>query len=157
MTGTVQGCFCASTRRAARRLTEHYEAELGKVGLSASQFELLSLLAAAPRNGRSIAALLGLDATTVSRNLKPLIADGHVTQAVMEGDARQLQYSLTAAGRTVQRRAMTHWRRAQAGPTRSLGADAMAALQILQRLSGPGKPSPGKPRTQLQPPLLRGQ
>src|SRR5205823_2489322 len=63
-------CACASLRRAARAVTQAYEAALKHSGLRATQFTLLQVL---ERTGTSPQAALGellaLDPTTLSRTL----------------------------------------------------------------------------------------
>ena len=131
----MTSCLCANTRRAARLLTLHYDAELGKAGLSAAQFELLSLLSYGERNGRGIAAALALDTTTVSRNLKPLLADGLVAASNAPDDARLLLYRLTAAGKARLRKAQPLWQRAQTAIESRLALPTNGVLHSLQALS----------------------
>ena len=109
----MTSCFCASARRAARLLTSLYDAELSDAGISASQFELLTLLSHSERNGRAIARALELDTTTVSRNLKPLLAEGLIRASSSQKDARQLRYGLTPSGRSRLQKASVLWTLAQ--------------------------------------------
>jgi DNA-binding MarR family transcriptional regulator len=108
-------CYCATLRQLARRLTRVYEAELRQAGMTPAQFELLNHLHARPRSSQStLAGAVDADQTTLSRNLKLLVEQGWVGVGVSAQDARVAEYSLSAAGRTALRRAMPHWRRAQA-------------------------------------------
>src|SRR2546422_469765 len=72
-------CACASLRRAARAVTQLYEAALQDTGLRATQFTLLQAL---ERQGRSpqtaVGELRALDPTTLSRTLRPLARAGWV-------------------------------------------------------------------------------
>jgi DNA-binding MarR family transcriptional regulator len=110
----VLACACASLRRAARAVTQLYEAELRVTGLRVSQ---LTLLQALQRMGSSpqsaLGELLALDATTLSRTLRPLARAGWI-RATRGHDRRETRWSLTAAGRRRFARARAPWERAQA-------------------------------------------
>jgi DNA-binding MarR family transcriptional regulator len=129
-------CLCARTRRAARSLTRLYEEHLRAVELTPPQFGLLSVLA--ERAGLAQTELveaLDLDQTTLSRNLKLLIANKWVKRGRSAEDRRQAVYSITAAGLEVRRAALPHWQRAQAQMRRTLGAEFDAALALLERVA----------------------
>jgi DNA-binding MarR family transcriptional regulator len=129
-------CMCAKTRRTARRLTRFYEERLRAVNLTAAQFELLSELAGGPgRSQVELAADLGLDQTTLSRNLKTLIANGWVIAASSVEDRRRAVYSLTAAGRATWQVAMPHWQAAHDHLRKAMGGEWQATFALLERLS----------------------
>ncbi|WP_419804597.1 MarR family winged helix-turn-helix transcriptional regulator [Terriglobus sp.] len=127
-------CLCAHTRRAARLLTSLYDAELSSAGLSASQFEVLTLLSHGERNGRGIARALALDTTTVSRNLKPLLAEHLIQTRASPEDARQIFYALTSAGRTRLGKANILWARAQSKVEMRLQQSSAGVLRTLAAL-----------------------
>jgi DNA-binding MarR family transcriptional regulator len=107
-------CACASLRRAARAVTQSYEAELQSAGLRATQFTLLQAL---ERTGACVQGALGellaLDPTTLSRTLRPLERAGWI-RAAPGLDRREVRWTLTAAGRRRFSRALPAWERAQA-------------------------------------------
>ena len=107
-------CACASLRRAARAVTQLYEAALQDTGLRATQFTLLQAL---ERQGRSpqtaVGELLALDPTTLSRTLRPLARAGWI-RAGAGPDRREVRWSLTPQGRRRLARARPAWERAQA-------------------------------------------
>jgi DNA-binding MarR family transcriptional regulator len=106
-------CALATTRRTARLLTQLYDSHLSEYGVEAAQFALLMMLDKAPDKGQAaVCRALGMDKTTLSRNLKVLRSRGWVVSEVGE-DARQRNLSLTAEGRAVLMRARPAWRRAQ--------------------------------------------
>src|SRR3954466_9439751 len=98
-------CSCTRARTAARLLTRAYDDLLRPAGLKASQ---LSVLAAVDSiEVASIAALsdaLFMDRTTLSRNLKPLLASGWV--ATSQGAGRSKAMALTREGEKVLRAAL---------------------------------------------------
>ncbi len=105
-------CALAATRRTARLMTQFYDACLAEAGIEAAQFALLLALDSAKDKGQAaLGQILGMDKTTVSRNLKVLRAKGWV-ESVAGEDARRRCVSLTAEGRSRLREARPAWRRA---------------------------------------------
>src|SRR5213080_2504071 len=67
-------CACANMRRAARAVTQLYDAALRPSGLRITQFTLLRALARAggPMTQDALGELLAVDSTTLSRTLRQL-------------------------------------------------------------------------------------
>jgi DNA-binding MarR family transcriptional regulator len=108
-------CLCMHVRRAARALARRYDEALRPAGLTNGQFSLMmSLNRPAPPAIGDISALLAMDRTTLTANLKPLERRGLVTVAVDSADKRSRRLSLTEAGRSVLAAAVPIWKRAQA-------------------------------------------
>lgn len=128
-------CFCAQTRRLARTLTARYDAALAGAGLTAAQFETLSTLAAIGKSsGRTLAAKLAVDKTTLSRNLKPMVAAALVEARSSEEDGRSVLYAVTAPGRRRVAKAMPLWQAAHDATGGMLGAQATDAERVLRNL-----------------------
>ncbi|HEY5209485.1 MAG TPA: MarR family winged helix-turn-helix transcriptional regulator [Stellaceae bacterium] len=108
------GCVCAGVRRAARALTQHYQRHMRGTGLRDTQFSTLAVLAGggAMPVGR-LARRLGVERTTLTRNVKLLEKKGWVTSSG-EADARVHVVTITPAGRAAAHAALPHWRAAQA-------------------------------------------
>ncbi len=105
-------CALATTRRTARLLTQLYDSYLAVTGIEAAQFALLMMLDAAQDKGQAaLGQTLGMDKTTLSRNLK-LLRDKGWVESVQEKDARRRSISLTSAGRARLREAQPAWRKA---------------------------------------------
>ncbi|HJZ46632.1 MAG TPA: MarR family transcriptional regulator, partial [Roseiflexaceae bacterium] len=93
-------CACFNLRKTARAITQFYNAILQPKGLLATQFTLLAILARDnPTPISAFAEALGMDRTTLARNLKPLQRDGLVQVAPDETDHRIQLVTLTAEGR----------------------------------------------------------
>ena len=108
-------CSCAALRRASRAVTQHYEARFRGTGLRATQFTVLVTLAqTGPVTVSKLAGLLGLERTTLTRNLRPLEARGWVRELPDESDHRRRRVALTPAGRSAAGKALPAWRKAQA-------------------------------------------
>ena len=71
----------------------------------------MSLNQPRPPSIGAVAALLAMDRTTLTANLKPLERRGLVTTAIDPDDRRGRLVSLTRAGRTLLRSAVPIWRR----------------------------------------------
>jgi DNA-binding MarR family transcriptional regulator len=126
-------CYCASSRRLARTLTARYDAAFAGLGMTASQFETLSLLSAlGPNSGRVLAARLSVDKTTLSRNVKPLLEAGLIAAQPSETDGRTVIYTLSVAGRRKLAKAMPLWRTAHDATIELLGEQAVASERMLQ-------------------------
>ncbi|TAJ89769.1 MarR family winged helix-turn-helix transcriptional regulator [Reyranella sp.] len=107
-------CLCLAAQRVARTLARRFDEALRLVGLTSGQFSLLmSLNQPAPPSIGSIAALLAMDRTTLTANLKPLERRGLVNTKVDPADRRGRLVILTAAGRTLLHDALPIWRRTQ--------------------------------------------
>ena len=139
---TPNVCTAARVRKASRRISQMYDRELAPHDLTVTQFGLLVQLRARP--GVAIGALaesMVMDATTLSRNLRPLERRGLVAAEADREDGRVRKLKLTPAGRSTLERAMAGWRAAQDQIAAALGADEMKALnaaldRALERLAG---------------------
>jgi DNA-binding MarR family transcriptional regulator len=108
------GCVCSGIRRAARAVTRHYQRHMRGTGLRGTQFSILvALINAGPSPIGRLANRLGVERTTLTRNLKPLELKRWVKISVEE-DRRLRLVAITAAGRAVARAALPGWRAAQA-------------------------------------------
>ena len=96
--GDVLNCTCSRLRRAGRGVTQLYDQALEPAGLTIGQFGLLAHLAtiaAGEGGGIAIGTLAharGMDPTTLTRNLKPLVAKGWIEDAHAESPARVHQH-----------------------------------------------------------------
>jgi DNA-binding MarR family transcriptional regulator len=119
-------CICFGVRRAARAITQHYDRVMRPLGLRATQFNMLVALAHAGALGMSdLARVLGLDRTSLTRNLKPVERKGWVRVEQGE-DRRRRTVAITPAGIAALRQAVPAWRKAQASAAPRLGAFGLA-------------------------------
>jgi len=104
-------CLCLHMQRAARRLARRFDEALRPVGLTNGQFSLLmSLNRPQPASRSSVAALLGLDSSTLTAALKPLERRGLVQITSDPTDRRNKRLALTAEGREVLAAAVSIWK-----------------------------------------------
>ena len=126
-----RGCTNLKLRQLARRVTQHYDVELGKAGLKTTQYSLLShVLRLGPLRPGDLAQAMTLDASTLTRNLKPLLAAGWVELAAGT-DGRSRSVTITEAGRVKQAEGQRRWRVAQEGINQLLGVQRVVALHAL--------------------------
>jgi DNA-binding MarR family transcriptional regulator len=105
-------CLCLHIQRAARAVARRFDDALRPLGLTNGQFSLLmSLNRPKPPGIGSVAALLAMDRTTLTANLKPLERRGLVTVTVDEKDRRNRLMTLTPAGRALLASAVPVWER----------------------------------------------
>ena len=106
-------CACAAARRRSRELSRFYDERMRGSGVRISQFTLMAtLIQTGPMAATRLADFLGLERTTLTRNLRPLLRDGLV---IVEDDAdrRVRKIAITPKGEEAARRAFPFWRKAQ--------------------------------------------
>ncbi len=118
-------------RRASRAAGKLYADILDHAGLDSSQFSVLNTIARfGPISISEIANRLGLDRTTMSRNLIPLEKKGLIEMSdASKGRARYIE--LSAAGHEVIAEAIPRWQKAQAEFRNLLGDEDMETLIAL--------------------------
>lgn len=126
-----QGCTNLKLRQLMRRVSQFYDAEMARAGLKTTQYSLLSYVdkLGSVRPGE-LAAGLKMDASTLTRNLRPLVDAGWVLVSAGD-DARSRLVSLTPAGREKRAEAKRRWKVAQEGINRLLGVEQVVALHAL--------------------------
>jgi DNA-binding MarR family transcriptional regulator len=132
-------CACHRLKQASRAVTRAYDDALRPTGLRATQLALLA--AAAVEEAISItelAATIGLERSTLTRNLAPLAADGLIVVG-NEGHRRSRMVRITPEGRRRMRTALPLWRRAQEALRNKLGAARWGSIDALAgKLAGSG-------------------
>ena len=119
-------------RRLTRRVTEVYDRTLSAAGIRVTQYSLLTHLRGlrgAPMT--QLAEKLDMDRTTLTRNLKPLLAAGWVGVQPSAEDARIRLVYITPAGEAQWQTARTYWRRAQDEVNVTIGPANLAGLHLL--------------------------
>ena len=123
------GCVCFHLRRSARTITQFYDRVLASSGLRATQFTLLTIIR---RTGglpfSSLAEVLGMDRTTLTRNVRPLERDGLIK--IERGTDRRVRVvRLTPAGERKQAEAEPLWALAHGRITSGIGPGTWKALR----------------------------
>jgi len=126
-----QGCTNLKLRQLGRAVTRHYDAYVTPTGLKNSQYSLLShIVLLGPLRPTDLAQRMKVDASTLTRNLQPLVAAGWVEQGP-GGDARSRSIRATEAGRAKRSEAQKAWTQAQLALNKRLGVERVAALHTM--------------------------
>ena len=122
-------CACANIRRAARVVTRLYDQELSGSGLEATQFTIVMALSRTGEISQGhLGAFLGLDATTLSRSVKPLLREGWIRSRPGD-DRREKLLDLTAEGLRQYKALLPKWERAQERLRHALTAEGWDRMQ----------------------------
>lgn len=127
----TQGCTNLKLRQLTRRVSRHYDLEMAGAGLKTTQYSLLShVLKLGPLRPGELAKSMKMSASTLTRNLKPLVDAGWVELAA-GSDARSRSVAITPAGRVKREEARHRWKAAQDSLNQLLGAQRVLALHGL--------------------------
>ena len=127
-------CFALHARMTARLLSRTYEAALRPLGLKLPQFGILGAVGhGATVSETVLAERLGLERTTLVRNLKILAQKGWIEPVA--GNGRGLRHRLTPAGQALLDAAIPLWRQAQEQlEARLTGTEADEARRAMRAL-----------------------
>ncbi len=116
-------CLCDTLRMTARAVTAVYDDALRPLGLRVTQLSLLARAASmGPVESWRLSEALGLDKTTLPRNLRPLERRGLI--AIEPGEDRRTRLvRMTPAGEKLLKEASTRWRSVQASFKKRLHDD----------------------------------
>jgi DNA-binding MarR family transcriptional regulator len=124
----MENCVCFNLRWVTRKVTQFFDAEMRRHGIRPTQASILRALNA--KENWSMAKLsdwLGMDRTTLVRNLRPLQRDGLV-QAAGGGRGGRVELSITAKGRKKIEECLPAWRSAQSAAVKTLGEQRWSAV-----------------------------
>lgn len=131
MATTPQGCTNFKLRKLMRRVAQHYDNEMSKIGIKTTQYSLLShVLKLGPIRPGELAQAMAMDASTLTRNLKPLVDAGWIKVAA-GSDGRSRTVTITDAGREKRQEAQRRWKAAQEDLNRLLGVEQVLVLHAL--------------------------
>ncbi len=128
---TAATCLATRVRQLSRIITRVYDDAMRPLGITASQYTLLTQLAS--RDGITAVEIgheLDIEKSTLSRNLKRLLALGHIVMDPPAG-RRGRGLHLTPKGQAVLKGAYPVWLDAQRRTTGIMGAESRAVLDGL--------------------------
>ena len=130
-------CLCTNLRRASRGISRHYDGALDGFGINVAQFSLMTNLKRLDQPSiSSLAEAMGLDRSTLGRNLRVLEGAGLVKLAEGE-DQRNRLVCLTEEGERRLTAALPAWEAAQQRLIGRLGEERREQLlQLLDELAG---------------------
>ncbi len=123
-----KGCLGFAVRRNARAMAQYYDAALAPAGVKGTQFALLNAVFLLGHPGmQELAEALGMDRTTLTRNLRPLETQRLV--ALRSGvDRRERHIVLTERGEATLAAAQRRWEAAHGRLVDRLGAQRTRRL-----------------------------
>ena len=125
---SVENCACFNIRRVSRAITQFYDAEVRRHGMRPTQTPILRALRA--KKCWSMAELsewLGMERTTLLRNLRPLQRDGLV-RAKGGGQGGHVELEITEKGSAALAKIHPAWRSAQDKVVAILGKERWSAI-----------------------------
>ena len=126
-----RGCTNLKLRQLTRRVSQHYDRIVAQADLKTTQYSLLShVVQLGPIRPGDLAQRMEMDASTLTRNLQPLVAQGWVEVGAGD-DARSRLVTATEAGRAKRVEAQREWKRAQLALNERLGVAKVAQLHTL--------------------------
>src|SRR3954470_4958755 len=132
----ARNCIAVRLRLLNRVVTNFYDDALRPWGLKVSQLNILIMTARLGLPPPAPACvILPLDASTLSRNVKPMQAHGWL-EVVSEEDARDQPFRLTPQGKRLIEKAVPAWEEAQRQATELLGDEGIALLDKAARKVG---------------------
>ena len=115
-------CIGAALRRTANLVTRIYNAHLAPAGLEVTQYSILRKIEAGTAGSASeLAELVGVERSTLARNLERLEKLGLIS--AQAGEGRRLIYQLTPEGAARVEAAIPLWREAQMSLVEGLPQD----------------------------------
>ena len=125
----LQNCMCHRTRMAARAVTRMYDDAFRSVGLRATQLGVLVAVSSGDAVSiTALARLMGMDRSTLTRNLAPLEREGLI-RVGNEGWRRSRTIEITRKGSGRLRDASLLWLDAQETLRQKLGGRKWAAIR----------------------------
>ena len=122
VTAAPKGCTNFKLRQLTRRVSQHYDRVVAASGLKTTQYSLLSQIDhLGPVRPSDLSAAMAMEASTLTRNLQPLVANGWAEIGPGE-DGRSRLVAITARGRAKRLEAQREWKRAQLALNERLGA-----------------------------------
>ena len=124
----AENCVCFNLRWVTRAMTQCYDAEMRRHGIRPTQESILASLQT--KKSWSMAELsdwLGMDRTTLVRNLQPLQRDGFV-KSVGGGRGNRVELMITTKGRKQIEKLAPAWKSAQCAVVKTLGEKRWSAI-----------------------------
>src|SRR5512132_2252514 len=124
----AENCVCFNLRRVARVVTQFFDAELRRHGVRPTQETILASLNSKDSwNMAELSDWLGMERTTLVRNLRPLQRDGFV-KVVGGGRGNRVELTITTKGRKQIERLAPAWKSAQNAVVKTLGEKRWSAI-----------------------------
>lgn len=126
----AQSCLCRRVQRASRSVGKRFDDAFRRFGLTNWQFTMLMALSGsrAPTINQ-VAAELGMDRTTTTKNLRPLERRGLIEIRPDDEDGRVRRVALTEKGNVLILEALDAWHAVNDSLARALTDEQLRALR----------------------------
>lgn len=133
-----RACLCFNIRKTTRLLTAYYDRIISASGLKATQLSMLMTVLLQDQASLSkLAKMMGVDRTTLSRNMRLLEQKGLIIVSAGE-DRREQCISITDKGRDAIDQAVPLWEKAQSEVMERFGEEwvrgFLSSLKQLNKL-----------------------
>src|SRR5258708_1463850 len=123
-----ENCVCFNLRWVTRAVTQFYGAGMRRHGIPPNQSSIpASLNSKDSWNMAELSDWLGMERTTLVRNLRPLQRDGFV-KAVGGGRGNRVELTITTKGRNQVEKLTPAWKSAQSAVVKTLGEKRWSAI-----------------------------
>ena len=124
----LENCVCFNLRWVTRAVTQFFGAEMRRYGIRPTQGSVLAALMTKDNwNMAELSDCLGMERTTLVRNLRPLQRDGFA-RTVGGGRGGRVEVSITAKGRKQVEKLAPAWKSAQSAVVKTLGEKRWSAI-----------------------------
>jgi DNA-binding MarR family transcriptional regulator len=123
----MKDCVCINLRQVTRAMTRFYDAERRRMGVRPTQTPILRALKAKNWGMAELSERLGMERTTLVRNLRPLEREGLV-KATGGGRGGLVELMITEKGRKKLAEAYPAWRSAQDKVVAMLGKERWTTI-----------------------------
>ncbi len=124
----AENCVCFNLRWVTRAVTQFYDAEMRRHGIRPTQGSILaSLQTRSSWNMAELSDWLGMERTTLVRNLRPLQRDGFV-KTIGGGRGNRVEVMITTKGRKQIEKLTPAWKSAQNAVVKTLGAKRWSTI-----------------------------
>jgi DNA-binding MarR family transcriptional regulator len=124
----AENCVCFNLRWVTRAVTQFYDAEMRRHGIRPTQGTILaSLMTRESWHMAELSDWLGMERTTLVRNLRPLQRDGLV-RVSGGGRGRLVELAITPKGRKQMEKLAPAWKSAQRAAVKTLGEKRWSAI-----------------------------
>ncbi len=125
-------CHSAHLRRATRRISAIYDEGFAPLGINAAQYSLLRRVwDKGEVSITELGRILGLDRSTVGRNVRVLSKHGLLEMRRGKDDQRESRIALTEQGVELIKAAVVAWNRSQKAMEERMGKDRLEQLRDL--------------------------
>ena len=126
-------CYCTNLRRSANFITEYYNLCFKDLDLTVAQYYIMVNLSRLKNsNSSDLSKTIGLERSTLVRNIQGLIKKGLVDEG---GEGKGRQFRLTKKGEKLLENAKPKWEEAQDKMKKFLGEeDSLALFRIADKL-----------------------